>query len=80
MDAVVRKITINPEKRDDETKEIKQPKHALITLQVPMDSIDQKKSIADFTDLMTGELVIVNVRPYQHRIDFPDDDQEAATV
>lgn len=60
MDAMIRKIQINPAKRDKDN-EITKDESAVVTLEFPMDNQVQKDGIKRLFDLLSEEYIECNI-------------------
>ena len=67
MDAKLKKINITPAKFDEEG-EIKSGEFATLTLDVPMDSTEQRGAIVELMELLDQEWVKANIQPEQGRM------------
>ncbi len=64
MDARLQKIQITPVKLNSEG-DVQKPETAVITLEVPLDSISQREEIIDLLDVLSKEWVKVNIAVQQ---------------
>ena len=67
MDAKLRKMAITPAKFDDEG-EIKSEEFATLTLDVPMDSQEQRQAIVKLFELLDQEWVTADVAEHLKRM------------
>ena len=67
MDAQIRKIVITPAKFD-EGGEIKSEEFATLTLDVPMDSTEQRQAIIELMTLLDKEWVKADIQSLQQRM------------
>ena len=69
LDAIMRKATISPTKRDKEG-DISKERSALLSIDIPLDSVSQEEGFAEVIGLMDeGELVKITLESYLRRED-----------
>ena len=64
MDAIIKKITISPVKRNKDN-EITGPATALIMLEVPLDGIKQQQAVFDVVSIMNSDWIKVSISTSQ---------------
>ena len=68
MDAIIKKLAITPAKFDKEG-DIAKDEFATLTLEIPMDSLTQKKEVVALHEFMDQVDVRVEVTSHKGRID-----------
>ena len=69
MDARLQKIQITPVKLDDEGN-VKTLEAAVIALEIPIDSVSQKKAVIEVLGMLSEEWLKVTIATKQLRLDF----------
>ena len=68
MQAFLKKVQVNPAKHDKNGEETKE-KTAVITLEVPLDNVDQSESLLGVMEHISEmEMVSANIQPYQAKL------------
>ena len=67
MDAQLKKITITPAKFD-EGGEIKSEEFATLTIDMPLDSTQQRAALTELLELLDKEWVKANIQSLQQRM------------
>ena len=68
MQAYLKKVQVNPAKHDKTGEETKE-KTAVITLEVPLDNIDQSESLLEVMEHISEmEMVSADIQPYQAKL------------
>jgi len=69
VDARLQKIQITPVKLDDEGN-VKTLEAAVIALEIPIDSVSQKKAVIEVLGMLSEEWLKVTIATKQLRLDF----------
>lgn len=67
MDAQIKKITITPAKFDEDS-EIKSEEFATLTIEMPLDSTEQRAALTELLGLLDKEWVKADIQSLQQRM------------
>ena len=67
MDAQIRRIVITPTKFD-ENSDIKSEEFATLTIDIPLDSIEQREALTELLGLLDKEWVKADIQSLQQRM------------
>lgn len=67
MDAQIRKIVITPTKFD-KNSDIKSEEFATLTIDIPLDSIEQREALTELLGLLDKEWVKADIQSLQQRM------------